>query len=167
MVVNRVLLSHGMRLSDRILTSEVFACDASRLRRHTRGDCQRLFDQSVPPAYGLHLPTHCFPDGIVYGIISDASVVSVAFAHRSGLMENQVADLGVETAPAYRRRGYSQTAVSALVAYIARVGGEARYACSPDNYASIVTARSVGFVPYGKGLVLSAPYEARPPNAPP
>ena len=29
--------------------------------------------------------------------------------------------------------------------------------CSPENHASIATARSVGFVPYGTSLVLSAP----------
>ncbi len=34
---------------------------------------------------------------------------------------------------------------------------EARYGCSPENRASVATARSVGFVPYGTSLVLSAP----------
>jgi len=72
-------------------------------------------------------------------------------------MEDQVADIGVETAPVYRRRGYAKTAVSAVVEHIARTGGEARYGCRPDNLASIATARSVGFVPYGTSLVLAAP----------
>ena len=72
-------------------------------------------------------------------------------------MENEVADLGVETAPACRRRGYAKTAVSAVVAHITERGGEARYGCSPDNHASIATARSAGFAPYGTALTLSAP----------
>jgi len=34
--------------------------------------------------------------------------------------------------------------------------GEAFYKCWPVNAASLATARSVGFVPYGTGRVLSA-----------
>ena len=141
-------LHHGCGLS--------FACNAALLRRHNHGDCRRLVDEGIPPAEGLRLPTHCFPDGIVYGVIADGNVVSVACTHRSGVMEDQVADLGVETAPAFRGCGYAQTAVSAVVEHMTRHGGEALYGCSPDNRASIATARSAGFVPYGAALVLSA-----------
>lgn len=147
----------GLRETDRVLRDLVFACNAALLRERTCGDCRRLTDETVPAAEGLRLPTHCFPDGIAYGVVADGSVASVAYAHRTGLMEDCVADLGVETAPAYRRRGCASTAVSAVVAHVAREGGEARYGCDPANMASIATARSVGFVPYGRSLILSAP----------
>ena len=120
-------------------------------------DCRRLADESVPAAEGLRLPTHCFPDGVVYGVVRDNKVVSVAYAHRAGVMEDMVADIGVETAPGHRRRGWARAAVSALVGHFTERGGEARYGCSPDNKASVATAESVGFVPYGKSLILSAP----------
>ena len=155
--VNDALRKAGLQETDRVLSDVCFACNASLLRRHRHGHCRRLVDKSVPSADGLGLPTHCFPDGIVYGIIADGTVASVAFAHRSGTMEDQIADLGVETAPAYRKRGYAKSVVSAVVEHITCAGGEARYACRPDNQASISTACSVGFVPYGKSLVLSAP----------
>ena len=71
-------------------------------------------------------------------------------------MEDRIADLGVGTAPGYRRRGYAKTAVAAVVDHITRAGGEALYKCAPANLASAATARSVGFLPYGRGLVLSA-----------
>ena len=90
-------------------------------------------------------------------MVRDAQVVSVAFAHRAGILEDRVADVGVETALAYRRQGGAQAAVSALVAHFTAHGGEARYGCSPSNEASVGTARSVGFIPYGKSLILSAP----------
>lgn len=155
--VNDALRKAGLKGADRVLTDLLFACNAALLRRHAHGDCRRLVDESVPPAEGLRLPTHCFPDGIVYGVIVDGRVASYAFAHRPGVMEDQVADIGVETAPEYRRRGFAKTAVSAVVEHITRTGGEARYGCRPDNLASIATARSVGFVPYGTSLVLAAP----------
>jgi predicted GNAT family acetyltransferase len=110
----------------------------------------------------LALPAHCFPDGIVYGVIADGRVASVAYAHRTGVLEGLVADLGVVTAPAYRQRGYAKTAVAAVVAHVAAAGGEAVYACRPDNAASVATARSVGFVPLGASLVLGAPLPELP-----
>ena len=72
-------------------------------------------------------------------------------------MEDQVADLAVGTASAYRRRGYARMAVSAVVKHFTQNGGETLYSTSPDNSASIATALSVGFVPYAKTLILSAP----------
>lgn len=142
-----------------------FSCNETHLRRHghrvclSGSACRRLRDTTIPPAEGLYLPTHCFPNGLVYGILEETKIVSVAYAHRTGIMEDQVADLGVETAPGYRRRGYAQTVVAAVVAEMARNGGESYYGCRPDNHASAATARSVGFVPYGRNLVVSSPAE--------
>ena len=72
-------------------------------------------------------------------------------------MEDRVADIGVETAEGHRCRGYAKTVVSAVAGHIIDAGGETRYACRPDNVASIATARSCGFVDYARSLILSAP----------
>ena len=155
--VDAALINAGLKPSDRVIRGLILACDAAHLRRNRHGDCRQLTGEDIPPAEGLKLPTHCFPDGIVYGIVADGKVAAVAHAHRSGLMEDRVADLGVETAIDYRRRGYAKTAISAVVEHIVAHGGEAKYGCSPNNIASIATARSVGFVPYATSLILSAP----------
>jgi hypothetical protein len=155
--VNAVLTAAGLSAVDRVLHDLAFACGRGLLRRHKHGDCRRLTDNSVPPAPGLSLPEQCFPDGIVYGVLVEGLVASLAHAHRTGIMEDQVADLGVETAVGYRRRGYAKTVVSAVVGHLTGCGGEAIYKCSPDNQASAATARSVGFVPYGRSLVLATP----------
>ena len=154
--VNVALRECGLGDVDRTWADLCLACNARLLRRHKCGDCRRLTDDTIPPAEGIRLPTHCFPDGIAYGVVADGMVVSVAFSHRTGIMEDLVADPGIETAEHYRRRGYAKTAVSAVVEHVTRAGGEARYGCSPDNRASIATARSVGFVPYATSMVLSA-----------
>ena len=147
----------GLGEIDRVLADVHFVCDGHLLRRHRCGDCRRLLDESISPAEGLKLPTHCFPDGIAYGVVADGAVASIAFAHRTGLMEDMIAHVGVETAPPYRRRGYAKTVVSAVVEHMTSKGGQAVYACRPDSLPSIATARSVGFVPYAKSLVLSTP----------
>jgi len=156
-LVDQALLRAGMAATARVHADVCFACNAALFRRHSCGTCRRLTDESLAPAEGLRLPTHCFPGGIVYGVVADGRVVSVACAHRTRVMEDLVADIGVETAPAYRRRGFAKTVVSAVVGQVAHQGGEAYYGCRPDNLGSIATARSVGFVPYGRSLVFSAP----------
>ncbi|MHB9108354.1 MAG: GNAT family N-acetyltransferase [Armatimonadota bacterium] len=155
---NDALSRIGLPAVDRAFTDRSFACHGGLLHRHQCGECIRLVDDSIPPAEGLRLPTHCFPDGIAYGIVADHRVVSVAYAHRTGVTAVQIADLGVETAPDYRRRGFAKTAVSAVVEHVTRNGGEAYYCCRPDNHASVATATSVGFMPFGTSLILRAPW---------
>ena len=156
--VDAALVAAGLKPADRVIRDVAFACNAALLRRHSCGDCRRLLDDSIPPAEGVDLPAHCFPDGIVYGVVADGRVISCAHAHRPGVMEDQVADLGVPgTVLPYRRRGFAKTCVSAVVEHITRTGGEARYGCSPANRASIATARACGFVPHGTQLILAAP----------
>jgi hypothetical protein len=166
-IVDDGLRAHGLGATDRVIRSLWFACNRDLLRTHRHGKLVRIVDDCTPAAPGIRMPKHCFPGaegpsdpgGIVYGVEAEGRIASVAYAHRSGILEDKVADLAVETAEPYRRRGYAQTAVSAVVGVLAAAGGEARYACAPDNLASQSTARSVGFVPYATVLVLAAPWE--------
>jgi len=137
-------------------SSLLFACDGESLRRGALPACRQLIDESIAAAAGLWLPTHCFPDGVVFGVVEDGAVVSVAYAHRSGEMADQVADIGVETAPGYRGRGYARACVSAVIGAYAERGGEALYGCSPANAASVATIRSCGGQLYGRGGWLRA-----------
>lgn len=155
--IDGALKARGLCPTNRVLRDIVFACNDGLLRMHPLDDCRRLTDDSIPAAEGLDLPAHCFPDGVVYGVVGDGEVTSCAFAHRAGVMEDLVCDVGVGTAVAFRRRGYARAAVSALVSTFTQRGSEARYSCGPNNEASIATARSVGFVPYATSLILSAP----------
>jgi GNAT superfamily N-acetyltransferase len=153
--VHQALAQAGLPPPRNPYYGKTFACNADLVRRWHIGDCRRLQDESIPSAAGLRLPVHCFPDGIVYGVVEDGQVVSYAHAHRSGILEDRVADLGVETAEAYRRRGFAKTVVSAVTAYMTRTGGEGLYHCSASNLASVATARSVGYELYGNTFILT------------
>lgn len=156
--VNEALARFGLAEIDHPRCDVCFACDGHLVRRHGHGDCHRLVGESIPAADGLRLPVHCFPDGVVYAVVEDGKAVSIAHAHKKGVMEDTLTDMAVPgTAEPYRGRGYAKTVVSAVVDHFTRTGGEAYYVCSPDNAASVATARSVGFVPYGRSLVLGAP----------
>lgn len=155
-IVDSLRARANLPTTNRVLHSRIFACHRQTLRPEPPGICQRLEDASIPAADGLNLPAHCFPHGTVYGVVVNGRVVSVAYAHRTGAMQDEVADVGVETAEGYRRRGYARAAVAAVVSDYVRRGGEAVYSCAPTNAASIATAKSVGFVAYAQSMVLAA-----------
>jgi len=154
--LNQNLDDIGSSNIDRVMSERAFACSSDTLIIHKNGDCRQLIDSSIPPAEGIYLPEHCFTDGIAYGVVEDNHVVSVAYAHRTGLMEDCIADIGVETAMPYRGRGYAKTAVSAVYNHITQSGGEGWYHCPPKNVASMATALSVGCLPYSSSLILTA-----------
>jgi hypothetical protein len=154
--IDAVLAAHGFDATDLSSRATRFACNAALLHRHHCGDCRQIFDDSIPAAEGISMPTHCFPDGIVYAVVADGVAASIAYAHPTSRMADRAVDLGIETGADYRRRGYAKTSVSAVVHHMTRVGGEAWYGTTPDNSASIATARSVGFVPYLDGFSLTA-----------
>lgn len=155
--LDRSLRRHGLGAHDRTLLGLSFGCNDQMLRYYEHEGCHRLIDARLPLAEGLSLPTHCLPDGIVYGVVVDGEVASVAYAHATALMQDRVADIGIETAPAYRRRGLAKAAVSAVVRHIGSRGGEAIYSTAPGNLASIATAQSVGFITYASSMSLCAP----------
>ena len=160
-VMDRVLARFGLPPVDSVVSNLEYAHNGTGPTLRHAGHCRRLRDGSIPGAEGVLLPEHCFPNGIVYGVVEDGAVVSVAYAHRTGVMEGKIADIGVVTSPAYRRRGYAKAAVSAVTAEITRTGGEARYSCRPDNSASRLTAVSLGFAEYGEALVMSVKRNGR------
>ena len=155
--INAVLQQKGLLPVNRTITNKVFACNGELLCSHPIPECRRLTDAALGRAEGIYVPDECLAKGTAFGFIQDGLIVSVAYAHQSGIMTDQVADIGVETTSRCRRKGFAKAAVSALVADFTSRGGEARYGCHPDNTASMATARCVGFVPYAESFILSAP----------
>ena len=146
----------GLAPVDRILLDLAFACNGKLLHVFPLTTCQKLGNPAAPLADGVHVPPRCIEDGVAFGVMDRGVVVSVAYAHRSGVMQDCVADIGVETTASHRRQGLAKATVSALVNDFTARGGQARYGCSPENSASIATAVSVGFRPYAESLILAA-----------
>ncbi len=71
-----------------------------------------------------------------YAVAAEGAVVAAAWVGNEGI--------AVETAPAYRRRGYARAAASAVVAALLCEGREAVWRCSAANAASCALAASLG-----------------------
>ena len=142
--------------SCRCFSDLMFACDAESLAPANPGAAPaRIIDDSVACSRDIHFPGHCLPHGVVYGVVEKNKIVSVAYAHQTGQYRDIVADIGVETSKRFRKKGYARACVYAVARHAIENGGESIYKCAPTNTASIRTALSAGYKPYGKSLIFA------------
>jgi len=91
--------------------------------------------------------------------IDGGSAVSLCYAARpleiAGFAACRAAEAGVETVPAYRRRGLGAAVVAAWGRQIRRLGGEPMYSTEWSNKPSQAVARKVGLLCYGEELSFS------------
>ncbi len=81
---------------------------------------------------------------VVCAVLEGSSVVCAAY---TDLPPNaKMVEVGVETAPSYRRRGHAKDCMTALISELAKMGIKPIYYCSESNTGSVKLARSLGFV---------------------
>lgn len=86
------------------------------------------------------------------GVLDAGRIVSACFCARRSAV---AAEAGLETAPAFRRRGYALRVVTAWASVVADEGLTPLYSTSWDNEASQGVARRLGLVMYGVDLHIS------------
>lgn len=82
-------------------------------------------------------------------IMEDGRPVSACFSARTSAAASEA---GVETLPAYRRRGYASAVTAAWARHVRALGRIPLYSTSWDNLASQQVARRLGLVLYGADL---------------
>lgn len=99
-----------------------------------------------------HLPQWLGDVGVsvpMYAVVADGHAVSVCASVRTTPHANEA---GVETAPAYRGRGYAAAAAAAWALAIRAEGRVPLYSTSWDNAASRAVARTLRLHPFGSDL---------------
>ncbi len=87
--------------------------------------------------------------------VIEGRVVAIA-AVNERLEEGGAPELTVETAVAYRHKGYGAACVAALAEYLVKKGSFAEYCCRHTHTASGRLARSVGFQKIGRFYAIAA-----------
>lgn len=82
--------------------------------------------------------------GSGFSLIVDDHPVSIAF---SSFVHEDMLELGMETKPNYRKKGYASIVCARLINYCIENGLEPIWACSSTNYASYELAKKLGFEP--------------------
>lgn len=87
---------------------------------------------------------------VIFAIVKEGQIVSVAVTAEAPQKCSDFVEIGVETAPAYRGKGYAVAAVRALCDFLVKKGHRVLYKCYHRNIASTATARKAGFSEVGK-----------------
>lgn len=123
--------------------------------RHTATDSCRLVTSEDIPAlqavglYGRYLDKS-IAEGTCFAAFDLGAPVAVAGTWEVPHMADKVAELCVPgTVPARRREGFGKQVVAGTTGAVLKSGRVPVYVTSNLNFASIATARTVGYQPYG------------------
>ncbi len=98
---------------------------------------------------------YCLTEGHAAAVICErGEIVSAALTHEpiDELIEcgHGLCEIGVETVPEHRGRGYAKSAVAKLSAFLKEKGLAAEYRCQRYNEASYKVAKGAGMKPCGR-----------------
>jgi GNAT superfamily N-acetyltransferase len=142
--------------------THVLYCSPKYWRLFRVHGCRRLEDSDVESFVKLKLDLYpeCDPeclardiqrnikDGIAFGVFQEGKLISVSEAPDIGHMQDLIEEVGVDTHPKYRRRGYGKAVISAMTKAILDIGRIPIYRCDPQNEASVRLAKAIGYKKY-------------------
>jgi hypothetical protein len=148
----------------------VLYCDFEHHHPFEIPECRRLRDSDVGRfvEMKLHLNPNCDPDslardikrnindGIAFGVFLKGELVSVSDAPAIGPMQDEIEEVGVETFPDCRKRGYGKAVISAMTQAILGIGRIPVCRCGVNNEASLRLARGVGYMKYADIIQIRA-----------
>lgn len=107
---------------------------------------------SVIPFYFYDSVTDFIKNGIGFSVICKDIIASTAY---SAFIHDDQLELGIETMPEFRGRGFAQWACSALIDYCLNNDYEPVWACRLENTGSYRLAQKLGFeacaeIPYNR-----------------
>ncbi|MDR0916002.1 MAG: GNAT family N-acetyltransferase [Oscillospiraceae bacterium] len=94
-------------------------------------------------------------DGTCVGVFDGGSLVCCTDAPGMPYLRGEVQEIGINTLPAHRRRGYAAAAVTQCAANIIKLGKCPLWSCNAENHASEQLAYSVGFTKSADVLTLT------------
>jgi len=146
----------AMRVPD---ISRILYCQPEGLRAFECQACRRLGLADIPAFVRMKLAMYpaCDPeclardlrrniqDGIAFGVFEGDALVSAAEAPVVAHMQDEVEEVGVDTLPGYRGRGYGKAVVSQATRAILEWGRVPIYRCRRDDEPSLRLATAVGY----------------------
>ena len=105
---------------------------------------------SVIPAHFWNTAEDFCSNGVGFSLFHEGELATTAY---SAFIFSDKLELGMETIPDFRGRGFAQYACSALIDYCVQNNYEPVWACKLTNTPSYKLAQKLGFVP-----VLTIPY---------
>lgn len=99
---------------------------------------------TVVPKFFWQNASQFISEGIGFSLSFDGELASTAFA---AFIDGHQLELGIESAPQFRGRGFAMYTCSALIDYCIENGLEPVWACRLENMGSYLLAQKLGFEP--------------------
>lgn len=154
-------LTPGLRLHAEVALAQtepprLSVAEAERIARLIGDDEHALVNAFEPDAvaYYLGVPSR----KPVVGVVVDRRLVAVAHSSRRTPL---ACELGVETLPQYRRRGYGLAVTVLWTAAVQTEGIVPIYSALAENASSLALANAAGYRPFARGVAI-VPDGARP-----
>lgn len=93
--------------------------------------------------------------GYVFGIFDDDKLVSVSDSLAMSYLKESAVELGINTLPAYRNRGYAKIVLGAMLRFVFSLSKVPIVSSASSNIASQKLVESIGFVKLADGVSLS------------
>ncbi len=132
----------------------IFFATSATFRRIPTGNCRLVSEADIPALqavglYGKYLDKS-IAEGTCFAAFVGTEPVAVAGTWDVPHMADRVADICVPgTIPARRREGFGKQVVACTTEAVLKSGRVPVYVTSDLNFASIATAKAVGYQPYG------------------
>ena len=99
---------------------------------------------SVTPRYFWESEDDFIENGVGFSLFEQGALAATAF---SSFVHDDQLELGIETLPAFRGKGYASTVCAALLDYCIENEFEPIWSCRLENIGSYQLAQKIGFVP--------------------
>lgn len=99
---------------------------------------------SVVPKYFLDSIEDFMSDGVGFSLLSGGKLAATAF---SAYLRGDQLELGIETVPEFRGKGFAELVCRALIDWCIHNGYEPLWSCRFENTASYALAQKLGFEP--------------------
>ncbi len=98
---------------------------------------------SIVPSFSWDSDEVFLKKGFGYCLVDGGNVVSTCF---SAFISQDKIDIGIETSPEYRGKGYGLITGAAMINHCLKEGFEPVWCCRQDNIGSFSVAKKLGFV---------------------
>jgi hypothetical protein len=120
---------------------------AERIARRLMIEDRALVETFAQDSASYYLDTPAVAP--VFGVVESGQLLSIAHSSRRTA---EACELGVDTAPDARRRGYGLAVTALWAAAVAAEGLVPLYSARADNVASLALAHAAGYRPFARSV---------------
>jgi len=152
-------LHHDYKYYFNQLSLNINVSNAKQLAQSDYPDYLRFFQELYPEGEAESWLADYFnkivAKGYVFGVYIDGKLVSASDSPSMPYMNENLVEIGINTLPLYRNKGYAKTVIASMLSYLINSSKVPIASCASTNLASQKLLESTGFVKLAEVVSLS------------